>query len=702
MGLVGSISQYIVGVDVGGTFTDILAYEINTATTYAAKVPSLPGKQWLGVLDALSELDISTTEVKAFVHGTTIATNGLLERKGAPTALITTQGFRDVLEIGKGRQLVGGLFDPFWRRSAPIVPRHLQFETPERVNADGSVERSVENVSLEAVAAKLRENGIRSIAVTFLNSYINDVNEKAADAILRELMRDVFVSRSSALVPERGEFERTSTCVINAYLTPMMVEYLDALVGALEKKGVAAPVTVMGSNGGVMTLNEAKDRVVGTFLSGPVGGVNGAVQVAKSMDLVNIITFDMGGTSTDVALVQGYEPRMSYANQIGSHPIAAPQLDIHTIGSGGGSIVSIAHDGTLEIGPESAGAVPGPACYGRGGKLPTLSDANLLLSRLSSDHKLSGGLKLNLELAKRAFASVSEHFNGADTFDIARAVLRIAISKMAGAVREVSVHRGFDPRDFTIIGFGGAGPMHVFDVAEELGIPMVIIPQFPGHLCALGQMFADLRRDSILVWGGRLSRISVTDLSIRAYNMRGAAEQRLIADGVGPEFQRHVFTLDMRYFGQSFTIPILWSDAETDWSRVRRAFDARHYEIFGHAASEKDVELVNVRLASIGMIEKPELKFKLSDAKHIEAHSRLAWLSEWTNCPVLHRDAFFPGYSFKGPAIIEEAGATSVVPIGWSVTVADNGALTCKRSSARRESERDDTKYDTFSMANGA
>ena len=505
-------SQFLIGVDVGGTFTDILAYERDGEQLLAAKVPSLPGEQWRGVLDALSALGISATAVRAFVHGTTIATNGLLERKGAPTALVTTKGFRDVLEIGKGRRLVGGLFDPAWQRPAPIVPRDLRVEVPERTNADGSVQSEIGNFSFEPIVDLFRKKGIRSIAVAFINSYANDSNEKVAAAALQELMRDVCISHSAALVPERGEFERISTCVLNAYLTPMMVEYLNALVAALSERGVTAPVNIMGSNGGAMTLLEAKYHVVGTFLSGPVGGVNGAIRVAKSTDLTNIITFDMGGTSTDVALVQGAEPRMSYDNQIGAYPLQMPRLDIHTIGSGGGSIVWIGADGTLQVGPQSTGAVPGPACYGRGGKLATLSDANLILGRLSDRRPLSGGLKLDLALAHQAFLAIAKPFGEADILALANVALRIAIAKMAGAVREVSVHRGFDPRDFTLVGFGGAGPMHVFEVAEELGIPVVMIPRFPGHLCALGQMLADLRRDSVLVWGGRLSNLTIDAL----------------------------------------------------------------------------------------------------------------------------------------------------------------------------------------------
>ena len=674
----GASAEFLVGVDVGGTFTDILAYQPSEGKLLAAKVSSFPGEQWRGVLDALSALGISSNDIRSFVHGTTIATNGLLERKGARTALLTTKGFRDVLEIGKGRRLVGGLFNASWRRPEPLVSRDLRIELSERTSADGSIQSSVDSSELASIVDFLEYKGVKSVAVAFLNSYKNDANEKSAVGALRAFMADLSISQSASLTPERGEFERTSTCVLNAYLTPMVVEYLNALVAALEDRGVTAPISVMGSNGGAMTLTEARERVVGTFLSGPVGGVSGALGVAKSMNLSNIITFDMGGTSTDVALVQGVEPRMSYDNQVDAYPLLMPQLDIHTIGSGGGSIIWIDADETLQVGPQSAGAVPGPACYGRGGDLPTISDANLILGKLSTERPLSA-LKLQFEFARQAFVTIAQRLRNDDIVALADAAVRIAVAKMASAVREVSVHRGFDPREFTLVGFGGAGPMHVFDVAEELGMRFVTIPRFPGHLCALGQMLSDLRRDTVLVWGGRISDLSIDDLRNRAQQIRETAEQRLISDGIAREFQRHLFTLDMRYFGQSFTIPVSWSLNDDDWSRARAAFDARHHDTFGYATPDKDVEIVNVRLSSVALVEKPELKFKLEQAEKLHIETRRVWFSEWTECPVMNRNAMAAGYEFHGPAIVEELGSTTVIPPGWLVTIPDSGVLQCNR-----------------------
>jgi N-methylhydantoinase A len=674
-----SSAEFLVGVDVGGTFTDILAYQPSGTQLLAAKVSSLPGEQWRGVLDALNALGISPNNIRSFVHGTTIATNGLLERKGGPTALLSTKGFRDVLEIGKGRRLVGGLFNTSWRRPEPIVPRDLRFEVTERVSADGSILTTLEKSSLASIAEVCIRRDVNSVAIAFLNSYANDSNEKAAVMALQSLLPTVHISHSAALAPERGEFERTSTCVLNAYLTPMMIEYLNALMAALIERGVTAPVSIMGSNGGAMTLAEARERVVGTFLSGPVGGVNAAIGVARTTNLNNIITFDMGGTSTDVALVQMLEPRMSYDNQIGAYPLQTPQLDIHTIGSGGGSIIWIDTDETLQVGPQSAGAVPGPACYGRGGQLPTISDANLVLGRLATSRPLSGGLRLDLARAEQSFREIASRLGTNDIVAIANAALRISMAKMASAVREVSIHRGFDPREFTLVGFGGAGPMHVFEVAEELGMVRVLIPRYPGHLCALGQMLADLRRDSVLVWGGRLRDLSIDELRTVAHRMQRASERRIFSDGIASECQRHSFTLDMRYFGQSFTLPIPWRMTDKDWSAVRAAFDARHQDTFGHATPDKDVEIVNIRLSSIGIVDKPALRFVVMDAQKLQLEARQVWFSEWTDCPVLDRNAMSIGYEFRGPAIVDELGGTSVIPPSWSVAVHESGALQCSQ-----------------------
>ena len=676
-----SRASFRVGVDVGGTFTDLIAYGAG-GVLHSAKVPSLPGEQWRGVLDALASLGVAPASIRAFVHGTTIATNALLERKGATTGLVTTEGFRDLLEIGKGRRLIGGLFDPEWQRPAPLVSRDRRLEVPERIAADGSVVRPLDGVDFDALAATLRAKEVEAVAVALLNSYVDDAHERTVARELASRLHGVAVCDSAALTPERGEFERTSTAVLNAYLTPVMRAYLATLEKALLERDISAPVNIMGSNGGAMTLAAAAERCAGTFLSGPVGGVTGAVRIADAAGVGDIITFDMGGTSTDVALVHDLAPRMSHDNQIDAYPLKMPQLDIHTIGAGGGSIVWIQPDGTLGVGPQSAGAVPGPACYGRGGTEPTVSDANLLLGRLPIGRALSGGLVLDAEKARASFEALGARIDGsADVVALASASLRIAVARMAGAVREVSVHRGFDPRDFTLLGFGGAGPMHAMPVAEDLGITRVLVPRFPGHLSALGQMLADLRRDTVAAWGGRVSELPIDALRTRAGAMRDEGAASLEADGMPRDRHRHEFTLDVRYVGQSFTLPIRWDPADADWTPLRAAFDVRHEETFGYADPASDIEIVNVRLVSIGEVDKPVVDFAPAGGGDPVIERRPVWFGEWCETPVLDRERLAGGWRAEGPAIFEEAGGTTVAPPGWTVEVDPSGALMCTGSA---------------------
>ena len=673
--------NYLVGIDVGGTFTDVLCYDLAGKKFLSAKVLSLPGEQWRGVLDALDALGIETGAIEAFVHGTTIATNALLERKGAKTGLVTTEGFRDVLEIGKCRRLIGGLFNIKFVRPAPLVSRDIRLEVPERIGADGEVLRPVDGIDFSAVVEKLKAEDVESVAICFLNSYVNEENEQAAAAAMSKLMNGTHISTSSGVVRERGEFERFSTTVLNAYLTPNFIRYLDTLVNELESHGVAAPVNIMGSNGGAMTIERAREFVANTFLSGPVGGVIGAVGVSELAGQNNVITFDMGGTSTDVALVSDLSPRISHANQIDAYPLQVPQLDMHTIGAGGGSIIWVRPDGTLEVGPQSAGAMPGPACYQRGGTEPTISDANLVMGRLPTERKLSGDLVLSYELAEQAFKDVAEKLGMADVDPVrlADSVLRIAVAKMAGAVREVSVHRGFDPRDFTMVGFGGAGPMHVFLVAEELGIDNVIVPRFPGHLSALGQLLADQRRDQADPFKGRLQEVGLKDLQARFEAMRAAGAAELEEDGYGAERQEYEYVCDMRYVGQSFTLRIPW---RPDWESnepLREAFNERHEQTFGYADKENDAEITTIRLTAIGLVDKLELSFEPESTGEPLLEHRRAWFNgEWVDCPIYDRACMQTGFSFSGPGIVEEAGGTSIVPPGWHVQLHDSGALVCE------------------------
>lgn len=681
-----SPGRYLIGIDVGGTFTDILCLDTGNQALLTAKVPSLPGRQWEGVLGALGELGINAGDILAFVHGTTIATNALLERKGAKTALVTTEGFRDTLEIGRTRRLIGGLFDIKFVKPNPLVERSLRIEVPERTGSDGSVLQDLVDHDFTPMVETLKEAGVESVAIGFVNAYVNDKTERTTATKLENLMGGVPVCHSAAVVRETGEFHRFSTCVLNAYLTPVVTSYLDTLSTELTSRGVRAPVNIMGSNGGAMRLDQAAKFAAGTFLSGPVGGVGGAVRIGEMVDEPDLITFDMGGTSTDVALIHQATPRISHDNQIDAYPLQVPQLDIHTIGAGGGSIAWRGEDGTLEVGPKSAGAEPGPACYGRGGTAPTMSDANLLLGRLPIGRSLSGGLQLDRQASEAAFDTLAKELargkgDRIGVTELADGVIRIAVAKMAGAVREVSVHRGFDPRDFVLLGFGGAGPMHVFLVAEELAVPHVIVPRFPGHLSALGQLLADQRSDSVRAWGGRLSHLDPDELKEHAVCLQRDAAAILTADEFGSDRQDHIFSVDMRYAGQSYTLAVPLNINSFNWDSLRCAFADRHATTFGHADVNNECEIVNIRLVSLGIVDKPALAFV--SAKDMQGDPILEtrpvyFNGSWADTPVYDRARMIVGSTITGPLIIEEAGGTSVVPFDWEVTVHESGTLMCK------------------------
>jgi N-methylhydantoinase A len=454
-----------------------------------------------------------------------------------------------------------------------------------------------------------------------------------------------------------------------------MAAYLEKLSGVVKQRGVVAPINIMGSNGGAMTLEEAARRCAGTFLSGPVGGVNGAVYVSAAAAIRDVITFDMGGTSTDVALVHDLHPRMSHDNQIDAYPLRMPQLDIHTIGAGGGSIIWVGRDRTLQIGPQSAGAVPGPACYGRGGDGATISDANLILGRLTTDRPLAGGLRLDRVAAERVFRPLATALDTEEPIAIAEAAIAVAVAKMAGAVREVSVHRGFDPREFTLVCFGGAGPMHGFLVAEELGMERVLIPRYPGHLSALGQMLANLRKDFVKAWGGRLGDISPDQLASEAEALRREGTGSLVRDGIPSGRHRHEFTLDMRYAGQSFTLGIPWSGETPGFAALRAAFDLRHEETFGYADRSNEAEIVNIRLVSIGEIDKPKLDYRVEARCAPDGELRKVWFGGWQDTRIFRRHDLPPGFVFAGPAIVEEEGGTTIVPPGWRIRTDEGGAM---------------------------
>jgi N-methylhydantoinase A len=671
--------RYRIGIDVGGTFTDILCYDHQDEIFLAAKVPSYPGQQWRGVIEAIEKIGIGRGDVDAFVHGTTIATNALLERVGARTAVVTTEGFRDVLEIGRTQRVTGGLFDIKFKRSAPLVERRLRIEVPERISARGEVLKSLRSFDFTPVVEALRQGETEAVAVCFLNSYLNDENEILAVEALRAAMPGIPIQASSALTRERGEFERFSTAVINAYLTPVIVAYLTSLTDELSKNNVAATVTIMSSNGGAMDLDWAANHAAGTFLSGPVGGVIGALSALRVAGFTDCITFDMGGTSTDVALIANLDPRTSYANRIDAYPLLMPQLDIHTIGAGGGSVAARRSDGSLEVGPRSAGALPGPACYGRGGVEPTISDANLLLGRLPDRNALGGTVQLQKALAQTAFEKLAQDIGllPSQVTELASGVIDLAVTRMAGAVREVSVHRGFDPQDFVLVGFGGAGPMHVMFVAEELGVPRVAIPRLPGHVSALGQLLANQRYDFARPIDATLNERVLVEIGRIRHEVGSEAASLLADHGFGPESRACSFAVELRYAGQSFTLLTPWHPDDTA-AILHARFDELHRSTFGYADSSNRVQAICVRARAIGTRRSLNLHYQPESGANAVIEMRQVWFDgEWRATRVYERARLQVGQVIGGPVVLEEPGGTTVIPPRWTARVLDGGLLLC-------------------------
>lgn len=665
---------YHIGVDVGGTFTDVLCIRPSGDVIASCKVPSIPGQQWRGVLQALAESGLHPTELRGVVHGTTIATNTILERKGARTALITTKGFRDAIEIGRTRRMVGGLFDFCFVRPQPLVARRFRFEIDERTATDGTVLNDGSGTDWRAIAEVCRSNDVESVAIGFINSYANVGNERTALDRLRETLPAAFLCTSTQVSQERGEFERFSSAILNAYVGPVVNRYLDGFVAALKEAAVDVDVEIMGSHGGSLTLDEARRNPVRTFLSGPVGGAVGASAIAKAAGIRSFLTFDMGGTSTDVGVFPDGNARMSFENQIDAFPLRVPQIDLHTIGAGGGSIAHRAADGTLEVGPASAGADPGPACYGRGGVDVTVSDANVVLGRLPSGTRLGGHLALQPSLATEALTCLGQSMGTDDIVRLADGAIRIAVAKMAGAVREVTVHRGHDPRAFDLIAFGGAGPMHAFFVAEELGIPRVIVPRWPGHLSALGQLSASRRYDYVRYVGKRLSSIGQEELRNAAEELLQRARNDLDAATSGAHGQETELSADARYVGQSFTLAVPMPGNALDLESLRAGHRELHTETFGYADDAGDLEIVSLRLVARTHVAPVKLAYMPAGADI--RSSGMAWFGDdWHTTPVIQRDRLPPDTLIDGPALIEEDGATTVLPPGWRITVDPIGNL---------------------------
>jgi N-methylhydantoinase A len=677
------MATFRLGIDVGGTFTDVLLLSEDTGEVRHTKVITSRADPAASVLDgvsrALREFDVDPGEVTAILHGTTIATNALIERRGARTALLTSRGMRDVLEIG--RQIRPSLFDWFADKPEPLVPREWRFELNERVNAKAELLASPSEEEIQAILDRLRSEGIESLAVCFLFSFLRPDHEERVAAVVRREIPELAISLSSQVLPEYREYERSSTTVANAYLTPILSRYAERLGVALGEMGLSAKLHLLQSNGGVAPLESARERAITTALSGPAGGVTGASHLSASLGIRDVISMDMGGTSCDVCLIRDGLPSWTSEAPVAGLPVRVPMIAVEAIGAGGGSIIWVDSGGVLRVGPHSAGSDPGPACYGRGGQLPALTDAHAVLGTVLPDYFPQKGIHLDMAAAEQAMRGVADPL-GLSVEDTAVGAIRIINHHIAQAVRGISVARGHDPRDFVLLAFGGAGPMHACFVADELGMRRIVLPFAAGVFSALGAALADFRYDYVRTLPKRMKALEVDEVRAAHREMEASARERLI--GLPVMAVRIDRSVDLRYVGQSFEITVPIDGDRYDKEEMLERFHRLHDESYGFSDLNEPVELVNVRLTAFGETAKPPAASRaMSDDASESVLGRRSIPSFEGGQPMeftLHdRTRFRPGARILGPAIVTDPNSTAIILPGWRGEVDAQGSIQMER-----------------------
>ena len=676
-------ASFVVGVDVGGTFTDLFVLNESDGSARIVKVPSTRGEEARGFMHGVARVADSAAEIATIVHGTTVGTNALLERKVARTGIITTRGFRDVLEMRRrDRPQTWGLRGSF----EPIVPRNLRLEVDERVLADGTVHTPVDLEQVKAQAQVLLDAGCEAVCVFFINTYANPVNEQAAVQAVRSLWPNPHVTAASEVLPEIREFERCSTATLNATLQPVVGSYLQRLDNDLRTQGFAGELLIVQSNGGVMSRQTACDVPVRTALSGPAAGVIACAAIARAAGFPNAITGDMGGTSFDVSLIANGEAALAAQTSIDfGMVVRSPMIQIETIGAGGGSIGSVDASGMLQVGPESAGSIPGPACYGRGNTRPTVTDANVLLGRIAADRPLGGGL-LNAMDENKAREAIDTHIAkplGLDVMAAAEAMLTVANAKMAGAVRVVSIERGHDPRQFAYMPFGGGGGLHVCAMMREVGVGTGIVPRYPGVTSALGCVMADMRHDAVQTLNKPLDELDVADLQARVATLAAACQERLDSAGVQFEQVQQIIALDMLYAGQTHTVQVpVQADALTRGG-IRAAFETAYHAAFGRVLHGIAVRVMNLRYARVGVRPKFDLTVLAPVSTTVNPSlgvQRVFHAGQWWDAARHARLDLPVGASVQGPAILEQPDTTVWLEPGFTATVDTLGNLLVRAS----------------------
>ena len=679
------MARWRVGVDAGGTFTDVCLFEEETGAIRVTKVSSTPDDPsraiTQGVADILAQAGAPAGagpvpgrgEVVYFAHGTTVATNTLIQGRGAPTGLITTAGFRDILEIGRQRR--PDLYDLQTDKPEPLVRRDKRLEVRERVLHDGTIEQAIDEAEVRATVRRLRDLGVRAVAVCFLYSYLYPRHERVVKRVLQEEFPDAYLSISHEVLPEFREYERMSTTVINAYLGPVMARYLANLRPQLAALGIAVSPQITQSNGGIISFETAEHHPVRTVLSGPSSGVVGALAVARLAGLENLITFDMGGTSTDVSLVAHGQPKLTGEMEVEGYPVKTPMIDIHAVGAGGGSIAWLDSGGHLKVGPQSAGAAPGPVCYGLGNDEPTVTDANVVLGTLPPDYLLGGRMAIDAAAAREAIARLADRL-ALDSLVTAQGIVSVVTATRA--IRVISVQRGHDPRDYTLVAFGGAGPLHAARLAQELDIPRVLVPESPGILCALGLLVTDLRTDYSVTRLLPLTSDSLPAINDAFAELAGRVDAWFAQEGIAPERRSVRRSVDLRYQGQNYELPVpatagaLTADA---LDALAEGFAQAHEQLYGYRQPGEPIQAVTFRSEASALTPKAELRpspLGPADASAARIGSRAVYLPEaggFTTCPVYDRALLTHGHQLTGPAIIDQLDATTLILPGQRATV---------------------------------
>jgi len=661
-------SRTVVGVDVGGTFTDVFFLNEVDGSCDVAKVPSTRSDQSVGIQEGIAQQLKKLSEVSLIIHGTTVGTNALLERKGAKTGIITTRGFRDVIEMRRrDRPETWGL----WGMFEPIVSRELRVEVDERVLADGTILTQLDASDVKSAAGKLLSLGAESVCIFFINSYANDTNEKLAVKTLKEIWPNDHITSSSEILPEIREFERCSTATLNAYLQPPIGDYLERLEGGLQKGGFGGEVLIVQSNGGVMSVNMARSFPVRTALSGPAAGVIAGAYIGVSAGFPNLITCDMGGTSFDVSLVADGESALAAQTAVDfGMVVRTPMIEITTIGAGGGSIASVDRGGLLQIGPESAGSDPGPVCYGQGNDRPTVTDANVVLGRINAEKPIGGKLaRLDVDAAKKAIKIHVADLLEIEIMDAAEAIIRVANAKMAGAIRLVSVERGHDPEKFVAMPFGGGGALHAGALIKDVGLSKALVPRYPGVTSALGCIIADMRFDRVHTINAVLDDLDIRKLASEIKKTAEDGQKRLVEADVTFDGVEHLIELDMLYLGQTHTVavrlPVGLEDIKSSLNTnvIRTAFENTYEKVFGRLLHNIGIRVLNLRVTVIGRRPKFDLSilgpsgdYTIEEAK---IDSRKVWFEgKWRQTDVYSRLNLPKEQVVSGPALLEQPDTT--------------------------------------------